>query len=110
MNPILLQMCPTGGDVQTALDMLLQFQFVKAITCTYAFTAGFLVVGLLVYGGIHISIYARTDTVLINVVLFLLTGGAIAGQVASPGLQIAAVVILLLGGAVFTFLYYRYSR
>jgi len=111
ISPVLLQGMCTG--VNTADDMiseLLSFHFVKAFTCTYAASAGFLVVGLLVYGGIMLSIFLRTGDVRIPVVLTLLTGGAIIPQVAEPGVTIIGIALLISGAGVLTLLYYRYSR
>jgi hypothetical protein len=89
---------------------LLDFEFVKAIACTYGNSAGILVVGLLVYGGIAGSIFIRTGDIRIPVVLTLLTGGAILPQVAAPGVAIVGIALLLAGAASITLLYYRYSR
>ena len=100
-------MCSAG---KTGPEYLTDFQFVEAFTCTYANSAGFLVTGLLVYGGVMIAIYATTDDIRIPSVLILLTGGAILGQIAAPGLAIAALILLLVGAGVVTLLYYRYSR
>jgi len=107
---ILQGMC---AEINTADDMvsaLLSFEFVKAFTCTYAASAGFLVVGLLVYGGIMLSIFLRTGDVRIPVVLTLLTGGAIIPQVAEPGVAVVGIALLISGAGVLTLLYYRYSR
>lgn len=104
---VVLQMCP--GD-KAGHEYLTDFAFVEAITCTYANEAGFLVTGLLFYGGIMTAIYATTDDIRIPSVLILLTGGAILSQVAAPGLTIAALMLLLVGAGVITILYYRYSR
>jgi len=104
------QMC---SGVSTADDMiaeLLKFHFVKAFTCTYAASAGLLVTGLIVYGGINLAILIRTGDVRIPVVLTLLTGGAIIPQVASPGVAIIGIALLVSGAGALTLLYYRYSR
>jgi len=107
-DPIILQgLCSAG---KTGPEYLTDFQFVKAISCTYVDSAGILVVGLLVYGGVMTSIYSRTDDIRIPAVLLLLTGGAITSQIAAPGLTIAGLVILFVGAGVLTLLYYRYSR
>jgi hypothetical protein len=89
---------------------LLDFQFVKAIGCTYANPSSLAVVGLLVYGGITLSIFLRTGDVRIPVVLTLLTGGAILPQVAAPGVAIVGIALLITGAGALTLLYYRYSR
>jgi len=105
-TPIVAQLCDGTNPTEYFLD----FKFVKAVTCTYADVAGLLVVGLLVYGGIGMSIYIRTGSIRIPAVLFLLTGGAIVGQIAAPGVAIAAIALVLLGAGAMTLLYYRYSR
>jgi len=107
IESLAMQMCSAG---KTGPQYLTDFQFVKAFSCTYANSAGFLVTGMLVYGGIMIAIYATTDDIRIPSVLLLLTGGAILSQIAAPGLTVAAIVLLLVGAGVVTILYYRYSR
>lgn len=102
-----MQMCPTD---QPGYEYLLDFRFVEAFTCTYALSAGFLVTGMLVYGGVMTAIYATTDDVRIPAVLILLTGGGILSQVAAPALTVAALILLLVGAGVIAILYYRYSR
>ena len=91
-------------------DYLTNFEFIKAFTCTYANAAGFLVVGLLVYGGISLSIYIETGSVIIPFVLLLTVGGAVLTQVAAPAMTIAVLVLLVTGGGVMAYLYHRYSR
>jgi len=102
-----LQLCSAD---KSGTEYLTDFEFVEAITCTYADSAGLLVTGLMVYGGMMIAIYATTDDIRIPGVLILLTGGAILPQIAAPGLTIAALVLLLVIAGVVTILYYRYSR
>lgn len=103
----LLQVCPpeVGG-----MEHLLNFEFIKAFTCTYANVAGLLVVGVLVYGAVASSIYIRTGSVVIPAILVLLTGGAVMGQIAGPAVAIATVVVLTTGAGAFTYLYVRFSR
>lgn len=103
-------MCQGISGVDSMIDALLNFHFVKAFTCTYAASAGFLVVGLLVYGGINLAILIHTGDIRIPVVLTLLTGGAIIPQVASPGVALVGIVLLVAGAGAVTILYYRYSR
>jgi len=98
--------CPGRAPIEHLYD----FEFVKAIGCTYGNEAGILAVGLLVYGGITLSIFLRTGDIRIPVVLTLLTGGAILPQVAAPGVAIVGIALLVTGAAVTTLLYYRYSR
>jgi len=92
------------------LEHLYDFEFVKAVGCTYADSTSILIVGLIVYGAITLSIFLRTGDIRIPVVLTLLTGGAILPQVAAPGIAIVGIGLLLTGAGVITLLYYRYSR
>lgn len=91
-------------------EHLADFQFLQAFTCTFAEPAGLLIVGMLVYGGIGLSIYIRTGSVIIPVILLFLTGGAVVTQVAAPAAAAATVLVLTAGGGVVAYLYYRYSR
>jgi len=106
-----MAMCDGVSGVDAFISELLSFNFVKAFSCTYADAAGgLLVVGLLVYGGVTLSIFIRTGDVRIPVVLTLLTGGAIIPQVAAPGVSLVAITLLITGAGIVTLLYYRYSR
>lgn len=91
-------------------DYITQFEFIKAFSCTYFSSAGMLVAGLLVFGGVIVSIAIRTNSVVIPVILVLLTGGAILPQVAGVGVTIVTVMLLVTGAGVITMLYRRYSR
>lgn len=102
-----LQLCSAD---KTGPEYLTDFEFVEAITCTYADATGILVTGLMVFGGMMIAIYSTTDDIRVPAVLLLLTGGAILPVIASPGLTVAALVLLLTGAGVVTFLYIKYSR
>lgn len=94
----------------TGAEYLTNWEFMKAVTCTYANVAGYLVTGLLVYGAVSLSIYIRTGSVIIPFVLLLTTGGAVMSVVAPPATAIATILLLCVGAGSFTFLYYRYSR
>jgi len=91
-------------------EYLLDFEFIKAFTCTFSNTMGFLVFGMLVYGGISMSIYVRTGSPMIPLVLLLITGGIIMAQVAAPVVGVATILLLVMGAGILTLLYYRYSR
>lgn len=95
---------------QAPIEHLYDFEFVKAIGCTYADSTSIVIIGLLVYGAITLSIFLRTGDIRIPVVLTLLTGGAILPQVAAPGVAIVGIALLVTGSAAVTLLYYRYSR
>lgn len=89
---------------------LLNFEFIKAFSCTYFNSAGMLVTGLLVYGGISLSIYIRTDSVLIPTVLMLITGGAVLSQVAAPAIRVAGLLLVTVGAGAVAYLYRRLGR
>lgn len=98
-------------DPNTAgIDYLMNWEFVKAITCTYANVTGLLVMGTFVYTAIAGSIYIRTGSVVIPFGLLLLTGGAVMSQVAGIAVGMAAIVALLTGAAIVTALYVKFSR
>ena len=94
----------------TGIEHILNFEFMKAVTCTYANAAGYLVTGLLVYGAVGLSIYLRTGSALIPFVLLLTIGGAVMTVIAPPATAIATILILTVGAGSFTVLYYQYSR
>lgn len=105
--PLQAEVCSAGAS---GVEHLLNFEFIKAMTCTYASSVGFLVMGLLVYGAVGMSIYIRTGSVVIPFVLLLLTGGAVTTQLAGVAMGIVTLVLLLTGAGVVTYLYARLGR
>jgi hypothetical protein len=105
MLPI-LQFCTPGADFRTRL---LDWQFFEAFTCQYADSVGFLTTGMIVYGGMLISIYLTTGSLVLPAVLLLLVGGAIIGQLAAPSMIFVVLLILGVGAGVMTFLYVQVS-
>lgn len=91
-------------------EYLVDFQFIEAITCTYADPAGMLVLGMVVYGAIGLSVYIRTGSPVIPAILLFLTGGAVIPFLAAPATAAATVLVLCAGGGVVAYLYYRHSR
>jgi len=110
MGDMLLQGGAYCDTSMAGIDYVRDFAFLKAIACTYASIAGLAVVGLFVYGAVSLSIYIRTGSTLIPMVLLLLTGGAVLPAVASPGVSIAVVMLLTTGAGAFAVLYYKYSQ
>lgn len=100
-------MCSAG---MKGYEYLTQFEFIKAFACTFANSMGLYVFGTLVYGGIAISIYIRTGSAMIPLVLLLLTGGVVMSQVAAPAVGVATILLLVMGAGVLTILYREYSR
>lgn len=106
MTPLLLQVC----DPNVALvDHVTDFEFIKAVTCTYVNAASMTVVGLMVYSAVAGSIYIRTNSLMIPLALLLLTGGAIMTQVAAVATPFAVLLLLLVPAGVLAYAYYRYS-
>jgi hypothetical protein len=100
-------MCSAGLK---GYEYLTDFEFIKAFTCTFADSMGLLVFGMLVYGGVSLSIYIRTGSAMIPLVLLLLTGGVVMSQVAAPVVGVATILLLVMGAGILTILYRRYSR
>jgi hypothetical protein len=100
-------MCENNKDFA---DRLTDYEFVEAIVCVYGEAAGFLMTGLMVWGGISIAIYNTTGDVRVPAVLLLLTGGVVLPQMAGVGLTLSVIVLLLTGAGVATVLYYQWSR
>lgn len=94
----------------SGVEYLMDFEFLQAVTCTYADAAGLAVVGTMVLGGIAASIYIRTGSLLIPFGLVLMTGGATMTFVAGPLLGLVTVMLLLLASGIVTILYNEYSR
>lgn len=110
MNPsMVLQqgICDASKDFG---DYITNFEFIKAPTCTYANETGWLVMGLLVYGGISLSIYIRTDSMVIPTVLLLVVGGAVMAQVAAIGAPFAVLLLVGIPAGVIALAYYIYSQ
>jgi hypothetical protein len=103
----IMQMCSAS---QAGYDYLYDFEFIKAFTCTYADPVGMLVVGLIVYGGISLSIYIETGQVTIPFVLILTSGGALLAQVAGVATTIATIILLVTGAGGITYAYLRFAR
>lgn len=83
--------------VDAAFTALQNREFVDAFTCTYAGSAGGLVVvGTFAWFTVCIMSFIRTGSFAMPVVYTLLFGGAVLAQVATPVLGFAS--ILLLGG------------
>ena len=95
---------------QSFADYLTNWEFVKAFTCQYANTTGFVVLGLIVYGAISSSIYIRTGSFIIPFGLLLMAGGAALSQMASVAIPVAVLLILVVPAAVMAYLYAQYSR
>lgn len=105
--PVVLQSCDPS---RTGVDRVTDFEFIPAVTCVYFETAGLLLTGLLVWSAVAGSIYIRTGSAIIPFILLLLTGGAIMATVASIGIALATVTVLLVGGGVVAYGYHIFSQ
>jgi hypothetical protein len=91
-------------------ELLTEFAFFESFACTYINPVGLLTVGMFVFGAVGMSIYIRTDSVVLPVILMLTTGGVTLSVLAAPASAIATVTVLVAGAGVITLLYARYSR
>jgi hypothetical protein len=107
MNPVLLQLCDTD---KPGWELITQFDFFESIACTYVDPVGLLTTGMLLFGAVGMSIYIRTGSAVIPVVLMLTTGGVTLSVVAAPALAISTIALLVTGAGAITYLYYRFSR
>jgi len=106
---ILLQSgpCAAGSSV---FDYVINFEFIKAITCPYANAAGFAVTALLVYGAISLVVYIRTDSLVVPFILLVVTGGAVLTQLPAVSAPIAVVLLLGVPAGIMALGYYLYDR
>lgn len=75
------------------------WRFVEGFVCTYAVALeGLQVFAMLVYLGVGGAIWIRTRSIAIPANLILLLGSVALTQMATPGSQVAAVVLLLAFG------------
>lgn len=94
--------CPSATGYQNAFDVfwtsVQNREFVEAFTCTFASTAGGLVVvGTMLWFAVAAMSFVRTGgSIAMPVVYALVIGGAVISQLASP--VIGMVSALLLGG------------
>jgi hypothetical protein len=73
-------------------------QIMDAMFSVYQGELGGVVWGLLVWGGMSMSLYARQDSVIIPLALTLLLGGIVITTVPSPAVALFVVVLLFVGG------------
>lgn len=86
------------------------FEFIQAVTCTFAGPAGgVLVVGTIVFGAIAMSSFIRTGSPIIPLGLLMLTGGAVMSAVAGVATTVATVTFLLVSAGAFAYVYYRWG-
>lgn len=108
MTPLQAQACTgVNGDYFGAIG---DGSFVAGFLCPYIDVIGLLGFGLLIYGAMATMIFIRTGSVVIPFVLLIILGGPILAQVASIGIAVATVVILLVLGGVPLYLVRRYTQ
>lgn len=80
-------------------DSWLAWRFVEGVVCTYSIPLqGIQVFALLVYAAIGGAIWIRTQSLAIIANLIILLGSIVLGQMAAPGAQFAAIILLALFG------------
>lgn len=94
---------------KSGIDYLLEFDFVEAITCTYANSASLAIVGLIVFTAVGGSIYIRTGSLIIPFGILLLAGGAVLSQMAAVATPVAVLLLLIVPAGVIAYAYYRFS-
>jgi len=104
---MLQSLCSAG---KTGPEYLLEWEFIKAVSCAYVDSAPLYVIGLLVFSPVAISIYVRTGSVMIPLGLLMMTGGVVMSVIPGIGAQWAGILILLAGAGSITYVLYRYSR
>lgn len=76
-----------------------QYKFVEGVVCTYStHLSGLQVVAMLVYAAIGGALWIRTRSLAIPANLLLLLGSVMISQMAAPGAQFAALILLTLFG------------
>lgn len=90
-------------------EYMLDFEFIKGITCTYGGPAGVTTAGLLVLAGVMGALYIRTGDVLIPLGILLLAGGGAMALVAPVATPIAVILLLVVPAAVMAYAYYRFA-
>lgn len=109
MTQPILAACEGG---KKGYEYVLDFEFFEAVPCTYANAPALgtvAAVGLLVWFGVGGSLYLRTGSVVLPFGLLFLAGGAILPLVAAPGVGIALLTVLLVGGGVVALAYHVFS-
>lgn len=100
------QFCTPGLGFR---DRLLDWSFFEAFVCQYADPMGFLTVGMLFYGGILLSIFITTRSIVLPGVLLMATGGAIVAQLAAPAMPFVVLLVLANGAGAMLYLYLKAS-
>lgn len=86
-----------------------RFDFMEAIACEYTAQLPLTAVALIVFGAVAMVAYVRTGSIVIPVGYVFLTGGVVLPLIAPVGLAFAGLFVLLVGGGVMAFLYWRFS-
>jgi len=100
-------LCSAG---KTGPEYLLEWAFIKAVSCAYVDSSSIFVVGLLVFSPVALSIYIRTGSVMIPLGLAMMTGGVVMSVIPGIATQWVGVIVLLAGAGTITYVVYRYSR
>lgn len=102
-----MSVCPASPDT---FSLLTEFEFIKAVLCTYSVpVGGIYVVGLFVFGAIGLYLFIRQDSVILPLGVVMMGGGSILSVVEGPVIAIAAILILVVPAGYVALVYNRYS-
>lgn len=102
-------MIPLQSCTQAGQDLITQFRFIEAISCTYTADIGLFTAGLMVWGAISLAIYTKQGSAIIPAVLLFQFGGVAVAQTASIATPVVVALILVVPAGLAGLLYYRYS-
>lgn len=105
--PLQTGMCDAS---KSGPEYLTEFEFIKAVSCTYTEVGGLFVVGMMIMTAVTGHIYLKTGSLILPFGIIMLGGGSLLTIVAPPAVAAAGLIVLTTGAAAITFLYYRYSR
>ena len=103
----MIDIIPLAADFA---DHIIDGEFLKAFLGEYTNVMGLTVLGLFVWGAVSSSIFIRTGSFLLPFGLLMVIGGAALSQIASVGVTVAVLLVLVVPAGVTTALYIAYSR
>ncbi|MFW5918080.1 MAG: hypothetical protein ACOCR0_01225 [Haloferacaceae archaeon] len=83
---------------QCGVDQWLEGDFVEAVACPFVDAGGELLLGLLLFAGLGLAIAVYTESVTVPAVLMLLLGGLIISFIPGPMSNVAIMVLVILVG------------
>jgi hypothetical protein len=103
--------CSSGeGNRTLSFEQALRdYEFICAFVAPFLNNMSLLILGLITYGAIGTASFIRTGSPMIPYVMLLMVGGAIASQIAGPGIALITIVVLSIIGGI-PVIAYRYYR